>query len=106
MPVATLASGHGIGTQNTVRLDIPADDGVRPTPEAAAKLLHFVLFVAYLRTVLRDAIKLRFASPRQMRSRWLTLKLIAGSAHQGEFACGVAVVRRYFAEGFNSAAAR
>jgi hypothetical protein len=57
-----------------------APQALKPaTPEAAAKLLHFVFFVAYLRTVL-DAIKLRFASPRQMRSRWLMLKLIADQA--------------------------
>jgi len=48
--------------------------------ERVAKLLQFVFFIVYLRAILRDFIKLRFASPRAIKSRWVFLKLIADQA--------------------------
>jgi hypothetical protein len=50
------------------------------TPERVAKLVHFIFFVAYLRAILRDFIKGQFASPKQLRDRWLALKKFADQA--------------------------
>jgi hypothetical protein len=50
------------------------------TPERVAKLVHFIFFYVYLRLVLRDFIRLRFANPRQLRLRWLFLKKFADQA--------------------------
>jgi hypothetical protein len=46
-------------------------------PERVTKLLHFVFFIVYLKVQLGDFIKLNFASPRTMMSRWVFLKMIA-----------------------------
>jgi len=50
------------------------------SPGADAKVLRFIFFVIYLKITLREFFQLKFASPRQLRLRWLMLKLIANQA--------------------------
>jgi hypothetical protein len=56
------------------RFGNPAD------PATAARWLHTIFFIAYLQMVARDFVRLRFASPRELKSRWLLLKMIADQA--------------------------
>ena len=42
--------------------------------------VHTIFFIAYLQMVARDFVRLRFASPRELKSRWLLLKMIADQA--------------------------
>jgi hypothetical protein len=50
------------------------------TPERAAKLVHRIFFYVYLRLILRDFIRLKFAWPRTLRARWIMLKMFADQA--------------------------
>jgi hypothetical protein len=47
------------------------------TPENVAKLVHHIFFYVYLRLILRDFIRLKFAWPRELRARWVVLKMFA-----------------------------
>jgi len=58
-----------------------APQALKPAlPKRVATLLQFVFFISYLRAVLLDFIKLHFASPSAIKSRWVFLKMIADQA--------------------------
>jgi hypothetical protein len=51
--------------------------GNPPSPENVAKLVHRIFFYLYLRLILHDFIRLKCASPRKLRARWIVFKMFA-----------------------------
>ena len=45
-------------------------------PKTIARIVRGVLFYAYLRATARDFVRLRFASPKQLRLRWQLLQML------------------------------
>jgi len=58
-----------------------APESLKPeTPERIAKAVHFIFFSLYLKLLVLDAFKGKFASPRDLIVRWRFFKMIGDQA--------------------------
>jgi hypothetical protein len=47
------------------------------TPENAAKILHFIYFLVFMKITLSNFIRLKFSSPKDLKAQWAFLKMFA-----------------------------